>query len=99
MRVGVIGGGVVGSATARCYSGHVDDVRICDTDPRRATHDLDAVLDCDIVFVCLPTPAGGDGHDLSAVDGFFRRVAGCITRFVLRSTVPIGTTKRLSRDY
>lgn len=101
MRIGVVGGGVVGSATARAYGGHVGEVRVFDTDPRRATHSLDAVLECDLTFVCLPTPQRKDGigHDLSAVEGFFKRMAGSAARVVLRSTVPIGTTRRLAHEY
>lgn len=112
--VGVVGNGVVGNATARAFMEHAE-VRVYDAVPERRTHPLThpgpgrAVLDCDVVFVCLPTPMGADGRcDLSAVDGFFRDVT---TRadvspeavreagYVLRSTVPVGTTRRLAREY
>lgn len=58
-----------------------------------------AVSDADIVFLCLPTPPGGDGQaDLSAV----MKVAGELgslledyTVIVNKSTVPVGTGDRV----
>ncbi len=60
----------------------------------------EAVADADIVFLCLPTPPGGDGQaDLSAV----MQVAGELgpliknyTVIVNKSTVPVGTGDRVA---
>ncbi|HYE70415.1 MAG TPA: hypothetical protein VD932_02705 [Aquabacterium sp.] len=99
MKIGVVGGGVVGHATARCFMEH-GEVRVYDVVPERCTHDLDSTLDSDLVFVCLPTPAGEDGVcDTSAIDRFFAGVDGsafCGRNFVLRSTVPVGTTRDIA---
>lgn len=97
MKIGVVGGGVTGSATAAAWRGHCDEVRVYDTDPaRRTCDDAFTALKCDAVFVCLPE---------TAVDGFF----GAVTvgghddrktrNYVLRSTVPVGTTRRLAERY
>jgi UDPglucose 6-dehydrogenase len=76
------------------------EVRAYDADSRRSTHSLQAVLECDVVFVCLPTPALPSGAcDLSAVRSFFKKQVGSQRVFVLRSTVPIGTTAALACDY
>lgn len=107
MRVGIIGGGVVGRATARAFIEHVADVRVYDVVKERRTHQLHETLDCDLVFVCLPTPqtAGGHACDVSAVEAFFaeqvnlRHFDARRANFVLRSTVPIGTTRRLREQY
>ena len=97
--VGVVGGGVVGHATARSYT-EFCDVRVYDIDPRRSTDPLRKVLECDLVFVCLPTPMRADGAcDLSYVELFFRDVLSKDTPFVLRSTVPVGTTKSLAEKH
>lgn len=104
--VGVIGNGVVGHATARCWMEWSDGgVRVYDKNPVRCAHPLvypepgRAVLDCDIVFVCLPE---------TALDEFFTE---CLTgkgvypdrvrevNFVLKSTVPVGTTRRLVQKH
>lgn len=56
-----------------------------------------AVNACDIVFVCVPTPAAaGESCDLSAVE----ESAGWITApLCIRSTVAPGTVERLSAAY
>jgi UDPglucose 6-dehydrogenase len=93
MKIGVIGGGVTGSATAAAFRGHCDEVRVFDTEPCRRTHSGDAVLDCDVIFICLPE---------AAVDQQFSYLGTCEHRhrnIVLRSTVPVGTTRRLAERY
>jgi len=100
--IGVVGGGVVGRATARTYVEHVKEVRVYDHVSERRTHNIFETLESDIVFVCLPTPKKevGLGLDLSAITNFFAaRFRSQHVNFVLRSTVPIGTTRRLSREY
>ncbi|KUH81258.1 UDP-glucose/GDP-mannose dehydrogenase family protein [Mycobacterium sp. IS-1556] len=58
------------------------------------------LADCDAVFVCVPTPSGPDGSaDLSAVDNAVDHLvtvlrAGSVV--VLKSTVPVGTTRRIA---
>ncbi len=109
MKVGVIGGGTVGRATARTYLEFADQVCVYDLLPERSTHPLKDVIDCDVVFVCLPTPGGSDGRlDLTAVTQFFselvRRPEFYPDRvreinFVLKSTVPIGTTRFFRETY
>lgn len=101
MKVGIVGGGVVGRATARAFLEHVDEVRVWDVVPERRT--VNSLGEClhlaDLVFVCLPTPGGKDGRlDTSAVTRFFNQAAGQgygDRNYVLKSTVPIGTTRSL----
>lgn len=102
MKIGVVGGGVVGSATARTYLEWADEVRVYDLWAERRSHNLHEVLECDLVFVCLPTPLkdGSLECDLSAITDFFAgRFKSQDVNYVLRSTVPIGTTRMLARDY
>lgn len=102
MKIGVIGGGVVGRATARTYLEWADEVRVYDVIPERATHTLQQVKDCGIVFLCLPTPESKDGSgecDLSSLYHFFENEKGSAVPYVIKSTVPIGTTKRLANLY
>lgn len=99
MKIGVVGNGVVGHATARSYT-EFHEVRVHDLRPERSTHTLDEVLDCDLIFVCLPTPQLRDGLacDLSVINAFFSSVPND-RNYVLRSTVPIGTTRLLRLQY
>lgn len=95
MKLGVVGGGCVGHATARAFIEHVDEVRVWDVVKERATHTFADVLYSDLIFICLPE---------TAVDGFFEQVNqyGSLwlkKNFVIKSTVPIGTTRRLREKY
>lgn len=113
LRLGIIGGGVVGKATARAYLEHVKEVRIYDVVLEKSTHDLCGVLDCNLIMICLPTPQMKDSLecDTSAIERFIRDMSERSTRtreassrfkglcLVLRSTVPIGFTRRMRDAY
>lgn len=93
--IGIVGGGVVGKATARCFMEWAE-VRIHDTLKERSTHDLGPTLACDLVFLCLPTPKSADNIkcDTSHVEDFCKTLYRLKPdgNYVLRSTVPIGFT-------
>jgi len=61
-----------------------------------------AVTEAEMVFLCLPTPAGPDGiPDLSAVEaavGVCRRLLTAGGIIVTKSTVPVGTAKRIAQS-
>jgi len=111
--IGVIGAGFVGSAVARGFNLFAD-VRVYDIDPKRATHKFEETVSSDFVFICLPTPmksAEGAECDLSIIESFFEQYSHVsyesgeiISRaespiFIIKSTVPIGTTKKLYEQY
>lgn len=104
MRIGIVGNGVVGNATGKAFESHVDEVRYWDALDDRCTHSLhDTVHGTDLVFVCLPTPQQKEALacDVSTVCEFFRHMSELSphTNYVLRSTVPIGTTRMLREKY
>jgi UDPglucose 6-dehydrogenase len=59
------------------------------------------LADRDVVFVCVPTPSGHDGAaDLHAVDTAVDRLASVLRPgavLVVKSTVPVGTTRRIGK--
>ncbi|MGV0604258.1 UDP-glucose dehydrogenase family protein [Mycolicibacterium sp. XJ1904] len=59
------------------------------------------LADCDVVFICVPTPSRSDGSaDLSAVDAAVEQLASVLrpgSVLVLKSTVPVGTTRRAEK--
>lgn len=64
------------------------------------TDDLsEAVASSDILFLCLPTPPGADGHaDLSAVMKVSAQIGELINEYkiiVNKSTVPVGTADKV----
>lgn len=90
MRIGIVGGGVVGRATARVWLEHCEEVRVYDVRPERRTHAAADVMRCDLVFVCLPE---------GVVEDFLGTWRGSPAHLVLKSTVPVGTTRRLCGRY
>src|SRR5262245_57143553 len=60
-----------------------------------------AVKDCDIAFLCVPTPQGEDGSaDLSYIDAAAREISEHLpfeSVVVNKSTVPVGSTRVVER--
>lgn len=101
--VGVIGMGVVGTAVYRGFMPFVT-ARGYDLDATRSVDWLDDTLQSDVVFLCLPTPAAASGEaDLAAIHACMSTVVERLPQpqplFALKSTVPIGTTTLLRRQY
>lgn len=96
MNIGIIGNGFVGNAI---YQNFKDKVlcKVYDVRIQKSFNDFEDTLDSDIVFVCLPTPMKDDSKcDMSYVTEFFKKVEqNTKALFVIKSTVPIGTTKGL----
>ena len=58
----------------------------------------DAIKDCDIVFIAVPTPTTPDGFDASIL----KEVLSCVgtgKSAVIKSTISLGTTKELQNKY
>ena len=92
MKLGIVGGGTVGQATARTYLEWVEEVRVFDLLATRRAHALAAVLAADLVFICLPE---------NSIAEFFQACAEdeTLPPFVIRSTVPIGFTRTMAGQY
>ncbi|MBJ7381125.1 MAG: UDP-glucose/GDP-mannose dehydrogenase family protein [Acidimicrobiia bacterium] len=60
-----------------------------------------AVADAEFIFLCVPTPQGDDGSaDLSFIDAVVFEIAGSLRSgsvVINKSTVPVGTTRRVQR--
>lgn len=102
-KIGIVGAGFVGGAITRGF-GLQADVKIFDKDPTRAVHSFEEVCQQDFIFLCLPTPmmhVDGGQADLSIVNSVCQQIKGQGTSgiLIIKSTVPIGTTKRLSLEH
>ena len=100
--VGIVGNGFVGGAVANGLKDFCD-IRIYDTNPERRTHQYTDVVFSEFVFVCLPTPmldVEGADCNLSILENFFNELPLiCEGTFIIKSTVPVGTTERLCKEY
>ena len=103
--VGIVGNGFVGNAL---YQNLRDKVqcKVYDVDRNRSFNTLEEVVEQEFIFVCLPTPMRKDGScDLSILEKFFEDIEEMDLNileertFIIKSTVPIGTTKRLAEKH
>lgn len=102
IKIGVIGNGFVGSAVASGFSS--EEVKVYDKNPESSTHSLRDVILQDFVFICVPTPMRdimGDDCNLSIIESCFSEIKsiGSNATFIIKSTVPIGTTDSLQEAH
>ena len=107
-RVGVIGGGFVGSAVAFAFGSsnlHDFDVKVYDVDPNKGSHSFEeTVKESDFLFLCLPTPSKDNmSIDLSYIEASIEQISKHVDPFeqtiIIKSTVIPGTCRRLSQKY
>ncbi len=92
MKVAIVGVGAVGLGIAKLFP----DAVLYDEPKKIGTRT--EVNSCDLAFVCVPTPSAEDGScDTSIVEGVVRWIEGPV--ICVRSTVGVGTTRRLAEKY
>lgn len=103
MRIGVVGNGVVGSATAKAWRSGGYEVAVYDADPTRSPDSFRDVMTCQVILVCLPTPERpmGGGITTEALDRFFGWAATTnrTANYVIKSTTPAGYTRSLVETF
>ena len=98
--IGIVGNGFVGNAVYQNLRDKVE-CKVYDVDKNRSLNTLGEVILQDFIFVCLPTPMRSGGEcDLSILDNFFENLPEHIVgTFIIKSTVPVGTTKKYSERH
>lgn len=91
-KIGVIGLGFVGAPLAKFLS-RKNEVITYSLDK---TREKDKIKDCEIVFICVPTPTTEKGQDLSAVR---EALSLCRKTVVIKSTVLPNTCKTLQKEF
>jgi UDPglucose 6-dehydrogenase len=102
MKVGIIGFGYVGQAIAWAHH-NCDELVI--RDPKlNDSAGLDKFVDCDAIFVCVPSPSTEDGHcDTSILEQtlkelLFVNIANSIP-IICKTTAPPSVYKKLLKQY
>ena len=108
MKIGIVGQGYVGTAIKVGFEPHYELETYDKYDEDKSTCGLsDMVAECEVIFVCVPTPMNEDGSchtDIveSVVKDIDDRVdLGNISKpiVVIKSTISLGTTDRLHKKY
>ena len=99
--IGIIGNGFVGGAVA--YGFRDQKPLIYDINPEVSTHSFEEVANCKYIFICLPTPmvceTGGEANT-DIVENCLEKLQYSREQVImLKSTVPVGTTKKLAKKY
>lgn len=106
MNIGVIGFGSIGQTIADLYHELGYNVLANDINEglvKRSNHEYiekQAMGDeGDIIFIVVPTPTSNGGTDISIIESVFDDIHSTEGTVVIRSTVPPGTTTKMSRKY
>jgi UDPglucose 6-dehydrogenase len=109
MKIGIIGQGYVGTAIKVGFEPHYELETYDKYDKDKSTCDnlFDLVMECDVMFVCVPTPMNIDGTcHIDIVEEVITEINEIVLEtesypyhikpiVVIKSTVPPGTTDRL----
>jgi UDPglucose 6-dehydrogenase len=102
MKVGIIGYGIVGKATEITIKRYcLTDVEFCLYDLKLDT-ELKELKDCEVIFVCLPTPSLANGKcDTSYIENALKDLSkiNCTSIIVIRSTVPPRTCEKFQSKH
>ena len=96
--IGIIGQGFVGNAVYQSFKDHFT-VRTYDIDSSRCNSTLKEVHECNVIFLCLPTPMNDDGScDVSILEDVLDNIP--VNKIVvIKSTVPPRVVRQFEREY
>ena len=98
--IGIVGMGFVGEAVYRSFSDLIINTVTVDLDPDKTTGTYEDLLECDAVFVCVPTPMGKDGEcDTSILDDVLSKLAGAKGVIISKSTATPSHYAELNKLY
>lgn len=105
-KIGIIGCGYVGTATAEGFAGNSDN-KIFRYDKYKETPNTlsEVVNESEFIFICVPTPIFSDysGMDMSIVEEVVGEVAELAKEagkvVIIKSTSLPGTTKKMAKKY
>ena len=103
MKIGIIGNGFVGNSIAFGFS-PTHDIKVHDKDPKRNLNTIEEVLECDYIFVAVPTPMHKDGSiSLAIVEKALQEISEKNRKrnnvIILKSTMIPGTTNNFSKQF
>tara|TARA_B110000977_G_C11074729_1_gene490744 strand:+ start:2520 stop:3350 length:831 start_codon:yes stop_codon:yes gene_type:complete len=102
MKIGIIGNGFVGNSIAFGFS-PTHEVKVHDKDPKRNLNTIEEVLECDFIFVAVPTPMNEDGSiSLKVVEKALQEISDKNTInniVILKSTMVPGSTDGFIKQF
>ena len=101
-KIGIIGNGFVGNSIAFGFS-PTHEIKIHDKDLKRNLNTIEEVLECDFIFVAVPTPMNEDGSiSLKVVEKALQEISEKNTKnniIILKSTMVPGSTNNFTKQF
>lgn len=95
----IVGQGFVGSAIKHSME-DTCKIKVVDIDPTKSTHTIDDLIDCEGIFVCVPTPQADNGVcDTSALEDVLTKLEYYNGPIISKCTAPPAFYKKLSEKY
>ena len=103
-KIGIVGYGIVGEATEYSFKKRNPNHEFIIYDKFKPGYStLKQVSEADFIFICLPTPSGPKGIDLSIIDKNIQEIVSYNpskeTVIIIKSTVIPGTTRNYKEKY
>jgi UDPglucose 6-dehydrogenase len=98
-KIGIVGLGFVGSAIRDNMEDNCELILV-DTDPSRGQHTYKHLLDCEGIFITVPSPQGTDGKcDTSILEGVLKKLKDYKGVIISKCTAPPSTYDELGKQY
>lgn len=101
INIGIIGQGFVGNAVYQKFKNYYP-IKTYDLDNSKCNSSKELVFDCDVIFVCLPTPMNEDGScHVGIVENVLTELSEKTQQktAIIKSTIPPGTTEGWNKKY
>lgn len=99
-KIGIIGLGFVGGAVRDSYDGSMTTLVLVDTDPTRGTGTYEDLMDCDGVFICVPSPSNSDGScNTDILEIVLERLQGYEGVIISKTTAPPSKYEELNQRF
>ncbi len=98
-KIGIIGIGFVGGAIRDAMADHCNLILV-DRDPKKGTHKIKDIFDCEGVFVCVPTPQSNDGKaDTSILESVLNSLKDFKGVIISKCTAPPDVYEKLNKKH
>ena len=101
-KIGIVGNGFVGNSIAFGFS-PTHEIKVHDKNPKKNINSLEEVLECNYIFVCVPTPMNKNGSmNLDIVHKALQEIEVYNIKnniIILKSTMVPGTMEVLQHMY
>lgn len=99
-RIGIVGAGFVGGAIRECFTDKGFNVVCVDVDPEKSNGTYIDLLECEAVFVCVPTPSKENGEcDTSILNSVLYLLRDFKNVIISKATAPPAFYEKLQTVY